>query len=309
MKRLYLLLVCTCILFSACGGQQDNGIAELNAEKQEQVSEVNEKKTEEAYEKEEAEEIVSDETVMEPVGEEKKIGGTLINDIEEIRACKYTKDHTSTNIFGLSYERQQIGSITFLSSMPDKTEAGFDVSESKDGTVLAWFEKDNEGYYDVTIASDGLIQFPEDCIRMFAYCENLKSIDFAHNVDTRNVARMTWMFEDDCTLTQLDLTGFNTVNVTNMFGTFMDCRSLTKLDSFNTMNVNSMREMFWHCEALKTLDLSGFDFSSVEFAQYMYSDTFNLSVTVDKSKQGYTEYLSLEAVLNGAEDLKLVDIQ
>ena len=46
---------------------------------------------------------------------------------------------------------------------------------------------------------------------------------------------------------------------------FFNCKSLKKLDvtNFNTSNVTDMGGMFWDCESLTELDLSSFDTSNV----------------------------------------------
>ena len=61
---------------------------------------------------------------------------------------------------------------------------------------------------------------------MFSYCESLESID---------------------------LSSFNTNNVTNMSYMFSGCKSLESIDLslFNTNNVTNMSHMFSHCESLK----------------------------------------------------------
>ena len=47
-------------------------------------------------------------------------------------------------------------------------------------------------------------------------------------------------------LSKLDLSSFNTINVSDMNGLFSNCCDLTKLDlsSFNTNNVTNMNNMF-----------------------------------------------------------------
>ena len=49
------------------------------------------------------------------------------------------------------------------------------------------------------------------------------------------------------TLTSLDLSNFNTNNVTNMRGMFYGCSSLNSLNlsNFNTINVKDMEGMFF----------------------------------------------------------------
>ena len=54
------------------------------------------------------------------------------------------------------------------------------------------------------------------------------------------------MFYNCCNLESLDLSSFNTQNVTNMKGMFLSCKKLQNLDlsSFNTQKVINMSGMF-----------------------------------------------------------------
>ena len=58
---------------------------------------------------------------------------------------------------------------------------------------------------------------------------------------------MVGMFYKCVSLTTLDLSNFNTINVTSMNYMFSECSSLTilNLSNFNTDYVNSMNEMFY----------------------------------------------------------------
>lgn len=91
--------------------------------------------------------------------------------------------------------------------------------------------------------------------------------------DTSNVTDMGEMFSGCSSLTSLDVSGFNTSKVTSMGNMFYGCSSLTSLDvsSFNTSKVNSyssFADMFDGCSSLKALDLSNFDFSNTYASQY-----------------------------------------
>ena len=61
------------------------------------------------------------------------------------------------------------------------------------------------------------------------------------------------MFYGCNSLISLDLSNFNTQNVTNMNGMFYNCNSLISLDlsNFNTQNVTNMNYMFSFCNSLK----------------------------------------------------------
>ena len=58
----------------------------------------------------------------------------------------------------------------------------------------------------------------------------------------------------------------------NAFKYFYNCSALTLIDlsSFNTSNVTNMQYMFNHCESLTSLNLSNFDTSNVTDMQYMF---------------------------------------
>ena len=87
------------------------------------------------------------------------------------------------------------------------------------------------------------------------------------------------MFENLSKVTEIDLSGFDTSNVTNMAFMFNNCSSLTSLDlsNFDTTNVTSMSSMFKGCSSLKNFDLSSFDMSKVTEANYMFYNTTLLS--------------------------------
>ena len=61
------------------------------------------------------------------------------------------------------------------------------------------------------------------------------------------------MFEGCNSLTNLNLSNFNTQNVTDMNKMFWGCKSLTNLNlsNFNTQNVINVGGMFYNCYSLK----------------------------------------------------------
>ena len=64
---------------------------------------------------------------------------------------------------------------------------------------------------------------------------------------------MGCMFYGCSSLNNIDLSNFNTNNVTNMKGLFYGCSSLNNIDlsNFNTNKVTNMNDMFYGCKALK----------------------------------------------------------
>ena len=99
--------------------------------------------------------------------------------------------------------------------------------------------------------------------KMFSACK-FPSLDLS-SFDTRNITNMQGVFDYCYALTSLDLTNFNTSNVTDMSKMFSSCYGLTTLDlsNFNTSKVTTMKQMFEYCSALTSINLSSFDTSNV----------------------------------------------
>lgn len=119
---------------------------------------------------------------------------------------------------------------------------------------------------------------------MFFNCSGLTSLDLS-NFDTSNVTNMGSMFGGCKSLTSLDLSSFDTSNVTNMncmfsmFGYYAS-NSMKKsnletlnLSNWNTSNVTNMSLMFHNCSKLYDLDLSYFKGDSVTDLSWMFYDS------------------------------------
>ena len=98
--------------------------------------------------------------------------------------------------------------------------------------------------------------------------------------NTANVTSMKKMFAYCSQLTIINLSSFNTSNVTSMEDLFWQCKSLTILDlsSFNTSNVTDMSGMFYYCSALTSLDLSSFDTAKVTTMNSMFNECSSLTI-------------------------------
>ena len=70
---------------------------------------------------------------------------------------------------------------------------------------------------------------------------------------------MESMFRGCSGLTSLDVSSFNTSNVTKMYYMFYDCSGLESLtlSNFDTSNVTNMYGMFVGCTNLKTIRMAG----------------------------------------------------
>ena len=114
---------------------------------------------------------------------------------------------------------------------------------------------------------------------MFYKCSSLTSLDVTH-FNTANVTDMSYMFSSCSSLTSLDVTHFNTANVTNMSTMFYNCSKLTSLDvtHFNTAKVTNMYSMFRNCLALTTI------YASSKFVTTLVSDSRFMFYNCEKLK-------------------------
>ena len=143
---------------------------------------------------------------------------------------------------------------------------------------------------------------------MFYNCGELTSIDLS-GWNTSNVTDMNYMFYACSSLTFLDLSGWNTSNVTNMNSMFGNCKNLTTLDvsHFNTSNVTIMWNMFCSCSSLTSLDLSGWNTSNVTIMDNMFGGCSSLT-TLDLSGWNTSLVTNMESMFSGCSSLTTLDL-
>lgn len=114
------------------------------------------------------------------------------------------------------------------------------------------------------------------CEKLLYSCEKLSKVTFNKDatgkVDMSECKSMKEMFRLCSGLTELDLSGFDTSNVTDMSYMFGTCYGLKSLDlsPLDTSNVEDMSYMFIATK-LTELDLSGFDFGKVKNITSLFS--------------------------------------
>lgn len=138
--------------------------------------------------------------------------------------------------------------------------------------------------------------------------QNITNIDLS-GLDTSNVTDMTKMFYSCQDLTDLDLSGFDTSNVTNMSGMFIYCNALTGLDlsSFDTSNVTNMDSMFFDCSGLKTLNVSSFNTSNVTNMESMFGNCSGLK-TLNVSSFDTSNVTNMSSMFIGCSGLTNLDV-
>ena len=146
-------------------------------------------------------------------------------------------------------------------------------------------------------------------------------------IDTSTLKTMYNLFSGVTLLTQLDLSGWDVSNVTNMNFMFEDCSSLQSvgdISNWDVSNVTNMSYMFYKCASLSQLDLTGWYTTKVSnIASFSYySGIINyvggrtidevisnnitilngLNVSGSNIMSNYADRASLRALINGLAD-------
>ena len=122
------------------------------------------------------------------------------------------------------------------------------------------------------------------------------------NVPITNMGYFTQPCRDK--LKTLDLSEFDTSQVTSMYEAFYQCSNLTSIDltNVNTSKVTDMEMMFYSCGKLETVDLSGFDTSNVTLFERMFYGCNNLT-SLDISNFDTSKLIGLSDMFGGCNRL------
>ncbi len=175
---------------------------------------------------------------------------------------------SSSSNFPISSDK--IESIRFeeyrVPASNDSFKAYWDVSENQDKSILAWIsDTDSDGLYEISIGSkDGMVYANPNSSYLFSGLTSLSSIDFTR-FDTSMVTNMQSMFgaerSPSATITPIDPTAppvvtQGLISPTPDIGVSSGCNLITALNisQFNTANVTNMKNMFYGCSKLMKID-------------------------------------------------------
>ena len=117
-----------------------------------------------------------------------------------------------------------------------------DLTYNNEGKVLAWLEtnESDNTKYNLIVASDGDTYLKGDYASFFVGFTSLEKIEF-NNINTLYLTGMQSMFGGCSSLTMLDLSKFDIVNLDSggLMLAFSDCSSLEKIYVSNTWDVSN----------------------------------------------------------------------
>ena len=143
---------------------------------------------------------------------------------------------------------------------------------------------------------------------MFDACSGLQTLDVS-NFDTSQVTNMRGMFFLCTGLQTLDVSNFDTSQVTDMNNMFAGCKALQTLDlsNFNTNQVTDMAGMFSSCDKIQTVNVSNFDTSQVTNMRGMFSHCWELQA-LDVTKFDTSQVTNMSSMFYGCSGLQTLDV-
>ena len=188
------------------------------------------------------------------------------------------------------------------------------------GSGVLWRDWDEKsGIYRGSVKSIGVlrdflgnslekVKLPADSKQIFCKFTDMTTIDLSW-FDTSNVTDMSYMFLNCKSLKNLNLSSFDTSKVTNMACMFAECDDLKSIDltKFNTSKVTDMSSMFSDCYSLESFDLSRFDTSNVESMNGMFSRCYRLT-RLNLNNFKTPKVTKTVAMFMHCENLKYLDI-
>lgn len=174
------------------------------------------------------------------------------------------------SIYNFSYNGTSIVNATKEDFDLVKTSlSDYNVISTNESSIPTYVWSNSDTIYFYTDAD--VMMLNQDCILTFSRFFNISSIDLS-KFNSSNVTNMSLMFEGCENLTSVDFSNFDTYNVTDMSSMFSGCINVVNLDlsNFNTGKVTNMVNMFDDCEKLVNLNVTNFDTSNVTNMSYMF---------------------------------------
>ena len=265
--------------------------------------------------------------VVGEIEKEECFGPYAIKDQTTLVATSSEKESTST-FLGMPIERGLIQSVEIKNTLVGTGHSlgdgnTYDVTEGEKGKYLGWYEQNENGYYDVTIAGEGKIVANRNSSYLFAnigygITDEEVTITGLENLDTGLVTDMSRMFLN-CKVQILRLNSFDTKNVTTLQATFGGCTNLELLEinNWDTSNVESMgtggsdasiQGTFQNCSNLKNIELSNWNTSKVKAMGNMFRACSSL-ISLDLSNFDTSNVVGMYCMFAGCSNLQNLKIQ
>ena len=211
---------------------------------------------------------------------------------------------TSTNKIE-RFKKSPMPPVVYMNTVTiDDEESDYEIKLWLDPTdKTAYYYAEPEKVYLNTDSSDMFYSIYDE-----QKIKNILELDLS-NFDTSNVTNMNSMFYGESNLTSLNLSNFDTSQVKDMRNMFYGMSNLTTLNlsSFDTSKVTNMGSMFLGMSNLTTLNLSNFDTSKVTDMHFMFYDMSNLT-SLNLSSFDTSKVTNMERMFYGMSNLTTLSL-
>lgn len=151
------------------------------------------------------------------------------------------------------------------------------IAKAEDSTAAPTSAQTQAAADQVTkVVLDGTVKTPADASYLFSQLRHVTAYEHLDRLDTSQATTMNGMFEVsnvDSVTTDIDVSHFDTANVTSMQFMFYGQKSVEKLDvsAFNMDKVTSTMDMFFHTDSLQEVNFAKGNFNSLTDAMYMFN--------------------------------------
>ena len=242
----------------------------------------------------------------------------IIEESRNVIETRYSDDYNGIEKDFWQYDKY-IKTITLKNKIeePSNYAYKFDVSEEKNNSIIAYLleRSDNPEYFDLYIMTNGYIYANPDSSYMFGFMTLLSEINNLEYLKTTFSNNMQGLFYRGLSLKELDLSHFDTSNVTDMSNMFVlnngsGGHGLLKtidVSSFDTSKVTDISNMFVDCGEIEELDLSTFDTSNVTNMRYLIVGCSKLT-NLDLSSFDTSKVIDMSSMLSYNKKLISVDL-
>lgn len=176
-----------------------------------------------------------------------------------------------------------------------------------DYEIKAWYNAADQSVYYYSPESRTYLN--PNSVAMFQWFTKMETIDLS-GFDTSEVTSMNTMFYTMSSLKNIDVSGFNTTNVTDMYAMFDQTGVIEELNvsNFDTSKVTNMGYMFFSLAKVRELDLTNFDTRNVTNMFGMFEYMTAVSKIKFSTKFDTSNATNMGEMFSNARSLQQLDL-
>ena len=176
-----------------------------------------------------------------------------------------------------------------------------------DYKIKAWYNAADQSVYYYSPESRTYLN--PNSVAMFQWFTKMETIDLS-GFDTSEVTSMNTMFYTMSSLKNIDVSGFNTTNVTDMYAMFDQTGVIEELNvsNFDTSKVTNMGYMFFSLAKVRELDLTNFDTRNVTNMFGMFEYMTAVSKIKFSTKFDTSNATNMGKMFSNARSLQQLDL-